>query len=89
VAIAIDAARLYRAFSAEIDLAPINTGSALIRPAPRGDWIYVPATEAARFATARIERGLVKAPDRVVEVSLRGDLTLPRLSLVLAAPLPR
>lgn len=88
VRIAVDAARLYRAFAAEIDLAPINTASALIRPSARGDWIYVPATEAARFPAARIERGLVKAPDRVVEVSLRGDLTLPRLSLVLAAPLP-
>ena len=88
VAIGIDAARLYRAFAAEIDLAPINTASALIRPAQRGSWIYVPAIEAGRFPTARMERGLVKAPDRVVEVSLRGDLTLPRLSLVLAAPLP-
>jgi hypothetical protein len=88
VAIAVDAARLYRTFASEIDLAPINTASALIRPAPRGDWIYVSATEADRFASARIVRGLVKAPDRVVEVSLRGDLTLPRLSLVLAAPLP-
>jgi hypothetical protein len=88
VAIAVDAARLYRAFAAEIDLAPINTASALIRPALRGDWIYVPATEAERFPTARMARGLVKAPDRVVEVSLRGDLTLPRLSLVLAAPMP-
>jgi hypothetical protein len=88
VGIGIDAARLYRAFGAEIDLAPINTASALMRPAQRGNWIYVPATEAARFATARMERGLVKTQDRVVEVSLRGDLTLPRLSLVLAAPLP-
>lgn len=88
VAVAVDAARLYRAFGAEIDLAPINTASALIRPAPRGDWIYVPAARADGFATARMARGLVKTPDRVVEVSLRGDLTLPRLSLVLAAPLP-
>ncbi len=88
VAIALDAARLYRAFAAEIDLAPINTASALIKPAMRGNWIYVPATEAARFPTARMARGAVKAPDRLVEVSLRGDLTLPRLSLVLAGPLP-
>lgn len=88
VRIAVDAARLYRAFAAEIDLAPINTASALIRPSARGDWVYVPATAAERFPTARMERGLVKTQDRVVEVSLRGDLTLPRLSLVLAAPLP-
>lgn len=88
VAIALDAARLYRAFAAEIDLAPINTASALIKPALRGNWIYVPATEADRFPTARMARGVVKAPDRLVEVSIRGDLTLPRLSLVLAGPLP-
>lgn len=88
VAIGVDAARLYRAFGHEIDLAPINTGAVLIKPALRGDWIYVPATEAGRFPQMRVKRGLVKRPDRVVEVSLRGDLTLPRLSLVLAQPLP-
>lgn len=88
VAIAVDAAKLYRSFGHEIDLAPINTGSALIKPALRGDWIYVPAAEAEIFPQMRVKRGLVKRPDRVVEVSLRGDLTLPRLSLVLAQPLP-
>lgn len=88
VAIAIDASRLYRVLGASVDLAPINTGAAVIRPVRRGNWIYTPATEAARLPRARIERGLVKTPDEAVEVSLRGDLTPPRLAMVLAAPLP-
>lgn len=89
VAIAVDAARLFRVLGAMVDLAPINTGAAVIRPVRRGDWIYTPAAEAARLPRARVERGLVKTPDQAVEVSLRGDLTPPRLAMVLAAPLPK
>ncbi|PZX18551.1 hypothetical protein LX81_01185 [Palleronia aestuarii] len=72
--IALDAGALYDALADRIDLAPINTGNARRRPTPRGDWIYVLATEARRFRRNRIERGRAAKPDRLVEVSVRGDI---------------
>lgn len=72
--IALDARAMFRAFGPLIDLAPINTGSATRRPARRGDWIYVPATEAARFPDNRRSLGHATANDTVAEVSLRADI---------------
>jgi hypothetical protein len=88
VTIRISAEKLYGLHGPRIDLSPINTGNATRKPAKRGDWIFVPATEADRFPGARQSRGLVQGPDRVVEVSLRADLSAASLSFVLAAPLP-
>lgn len=77
----LDARGLFRAMAAAIDLAPINTGSALRRPARRGAWIYVPATAPmAELRERRRLRGLVRSPDGVAEVSLRADIPAPLLA---------
>ena len=70
----IDAGGLFDAFADRLDLSPINSGSATRRPVRRGDWLYVPATEADRFADNRRLRGAVKGRDRLAEVSLRADI---------------
>ncbi|MEM6654038.1 MAG: hypothetical protein AAF582_15675 [Pseudomonadota bacterium] len=71
-----DARRLFDLAADRLDLAPINTGSAMRRAAYRGDWIYVPATQSLeQFENNRRIRGLSRRPDRVVEVSLRRDLS--------------
>lgn len=72
----VDAGRLYDAVQDHLDLAPANSGNfkqggAHLR---RGDWLYVPAKEAARFPRSRITRGLKTTPDTLREVSLRGAL---------------
>lgn len=75
LALQIDAAALFDAAADRIDLSPINSGSALRRPAWRGPWLYVPATapvEALR--ENRRQRGLVAGPDGVAEVSVRGGI---------------
>ena len=75
VALQLDSRLFYDAFSAQIDLAPINTGSAMRRAARRGDWIYVPAQASwDTFADNRIKRGLTKTRDSVTEVSLKTDI---------------
>jgi hypothetical protein len=79
---------LWRLHGPRLWLSPINTGNAARRPAPRGDWIWVPAAEAARFPEMRRARGLVRGADRVAEVSLTADLSPAALAMVLAAPLP-
>lgn len=80
----LDARRFFDAFHDRIDLSPINTGSATRRPAPRGDWIYVPATDSAKaFRNNRRDRGHVKSTDSVTEVSVRGAVTAPALQGVL------
>lgn len=84
--VVLDARAMLRAFGPFLDLAPINTGSATRRPAPRGDWIYVPATEAARFADNRRTRGLATGRDRVAEVSLRADIPRDALATVCVGP---
>lgn len=86
--IRISAEKLYGLHGPRIDLSPINTGNATRKPARRGDWIFVPATEAESFPGLRKARGLVQGADKVVEVSLRADLSAASLSFVLAAPLP-
>ncbi|MEL7041590.1 MAG: hypothetical protein AAGL90_08705 [Pseudomonadota bacterium] len=71
-----DARRLFDLAADRLDLAPINTGSAMRRAAYRGDWIYVPATQSLeQFEHNRRIRGLSRGRDRVVEVSLRRDLS--------------
>ncbi|MEL6639877.1 MAG: hypothetical protein AAFP98_00960 [Pseudomonadota bacterium] len=68
---------LLEACGDEIELAPINTGN--FRQggahAARGDWIYVPATAGLpAFRKNRAARGLVKTPDSVKEISMRGTV---------------
>jgi hypothetical protein len=73
---AIDSVKLFNLLPSSIDLAPINTGSAKRRPAPRGDWIYVAATKSSEdFRMNRVRRGLTKSPDAVKEISIRVDIT--------------
>ncbi|MFZ3580974.1 DUF7002 family protein [Loktanella sp. DJP18] len=80
----IDAGGLFDIYADHLDLAPINSGAALRRPARRGPWLYVPATATvAAFRTNRIKRDLVKSRDSVAEVSLRCDISSPQLSVLL------
>lgn len=77
--LAFDSRRFFETFSGRIDLAPINTGSAMRRASLRGDWIYVPARDGwDTFAKNRMSRGLTASRDSVVELSLRDDV-LPEL----------
>lgn len=81
----LDARGMFRAFSAVLDLAPINTGSAQRRPARRGAWIYSPVTGSVEaFREARRARGLVTGRDAVAEVSLRTDVQPALLASLLA-----
>lgn len=75
VALACKAEAFFDYFYNHIDVAPINTGSATRKPAPRGDWIYSPVNGTLdQFRTKRVSRGLVQANDSAVEVSLRADI---------------
>ncbi len=70
-----DARKFFEKLAPHIDLAPINTGAARRKPARRGDWIYVAATDAADdFRLNRVRRGLKKSPDAVSEISVRADI---------------
>jgi hypothetical protein len=79
---------LLRMYGPHMDLSPIVSGNARLNPARRGEWMYVPATEAERFARNRQGLGVVKGEDTVAEVCLRTDLAAASLSWALAAPLP-
>ena len=71
-----DAEAFFDLYACSLDLAPINTGSAMRSASKRGDWIYVPATASInQFRENRRARGLVKGRDSVVEVSLRCDIS--------------
>lgn len=68
----LDALAFFDAFSAGIWLSPINSGSAVRKPARRGDWLYVSAANPPEaFTLNRVRRGLVRRPDRVAELSIR------------------
>ena len=72
----VDSRRFYEAFREQIYLSPINSGSAMRKPARRGDWIYVSAKARwDEFADNRIRRGLTASRDTVVEVSLKSDIS--------------
>lgn len=76
IALECDATAFFDLYAALLDLAPINTGSAMRSTSKRGDWIYVPVTASIdEFRKNRRARGLVKGRDRVVEVSLRCDIS--------------
>ncbi len=64
----------FRHFGALIDLAPINSGNATRSPARRGDWLYVPATEAHRFRNNRRAITGKGSADQACEISLRADV---------------
>ena len=75
IALECDATAFFDLHAASLDLAPINTGSAIRSASKRGDWIYVPVTASIdEFRENRRARGLVKGRDSVVEVSLRCDI---------------
>ena len=75
VALECGAEAFFDLYAASLDLAPINTGSAMQSASKRGDWIYVPVTASMnKFRENRRTRGLVKGRDSVVEVSLRCDI---------------
>ena len=75
VPITLDAGPLYDRIGERIDLSPINSGQASRRPIRRGPWLYVPATAGAEtFRENRRGRGLVRSPDNVTEVSVRGGI---------------
>ncbi|MEL6413808.1 MAG: hypothetical protein AAFQ15_02575 [Pseudomonadota bacterium] len=70
-----DAGEIFDLYATWLDLAPINTGSAMRRPAKRGDWIYVPSSASVKaFRDNRRAKQLTKGYDSVVEVSLRCDV---------------
>ncbi|MEM7492793.1 MAG: hypothetical protein AAF296_05385 [Pseudomonadota bacterium] len=72
----MDSRRFYEALRDQIDLSPINSGSAMRKPARRGNWIYVSAkADWVEFAENRIRRGLTASRDTVVEVSLKSDIS--------------
>ena len=79
---------LLRMYGPNMDLSPIVSGMARLNPARRGEWMYVPASDAEKFPKNRQRLGIVKGEDTVAEVSLRTDLTAASLSWALAAPLP-
>jgi len=72
-----DTARLLAAMADCLWLAPFNTGN--FRQggarARRGDWIYCPVSDGLpAFRSNRQLRGLVKRPDRIVEISLTAPI---------------
>ena len=69
-----DAVALVRAHYERIDIAPINTGSATRRPAPRGHAIFTPIAETTWDAWRSARAPLKRTPDTVAEVSVRGDV---------------
>ena len=79
---------LLRMYGPNMDLSPIVSGMARLNPARRGEWMYVPASDAEKFPKNRQRLGIVKGDDTVAEVSLRTDLSSASLSWALAAPLP-
>jgi hypothetical protein len=79
---------LLRMYGPNMDLSPIVSGNARLNPARRGEWMYVPASDAEKFPKNRQRLGIVKGDDTVAEVCLRTDLTAASLSWALAAPLP-
>jgi hypothetical protein len=79
---------LLRMYGANMDLSPIVSGMARLNPARRGEWMYIPASDAEKFPKNRQRLGIVKGEDTVAEVSLRTDLSAASLSWALAAPLP-
>ncbi len=71
----LDARRFFTAFHDIMDLSPINSGNATRRPARRGNWLYVPAqASVGTFRNNRRARGLVRTPDKLTEISLRGPV---------------
>ena len=73
----LDAGALFDACADRLDLCPINSGNFTQggARARRGDWIYVPASaDIDTFRHNRLRRGLVRSPDAVREVSVRGAL---------------
>ncbi|WP_306132878.1 DUF7002 family protein [Roseivivax marinus] len=73
----LDTEALLDRASDRLDLSPINSGNFTQggAHARRGNWLFVPARAGLEaFRRNRQARGLVRAPDAVKEISLRGAL---------------
>lgn len=83
----LDGLATARAYRDRLDIAPINTGSALRKPTARGHAIFTPISrtswDAWRFARAAEKR----TPDTLTEVSVRGDMP-DAMSLLACDPEP-
>ena len=69
-----DTASLARAYEGRLDLAPMNTGSALREPARRGLRTFTPASAVTWNEWRRSRSDVKSSPDQVREVSIRGDV---------------
>ena len=69
-----ETASLARAYAGRLDLAPINTGSALRDPARRGRRTFTPASSVTWDAWRRSRSNVKRSLDSVREVSIRGDV---------------
>ena len=79
-----DALRFARAHHERIDIAPINTGSATRKPAPRGHGIFTPIAQTSWEAWRTLRAPAKRTPDTVAEVSVRCDV--PDATDLLAEP---
>ena len=70
----LSTASLARAYEGRLDLAPINTGSALREPARRGLRTFTPASEVSWDAWRRLRSDVKSSLDQVRELSIRGDV---------------
>lgn len=73
----------FRRFGSLIDLSPINSGNARRKPARRGDWLYVNANDAAAFRYNRRDITGKQSSDQVCEISLRADIAVDDLIMLL------
>ncbi|MBS8229086.1 DUF7002 family protein [Vannielia litorea] len=75
VQVRLDSRRFFDAFAPDIDLSPINSGSATRRASARGDWLFVPVAKGwDAFAENRRTRGHAQRRDSVAEVSISRDI---------------
>ncbi|QBF31599.1 hypothetical protein [Thalassococcus sp. S3] len=83
----LDARRFFDVFAPDIFLSPINSGNAARRAAKRGSWIYVSVSDdVGAFRLNRRNRGLVRTPDTVTEVSLTGPVSPEQMRHLIIPP---
>ncbi|QDC09959.1 hypothetical protein FHY55_12210 [Oceanicola sp. D3] len=87
VEVRLDSRRFFDAFAPDIDLSPINSGSATRRASVRGDWLFVPVSEGwDAFAENRRKRGHAGRRDSVAEVSIARDIPPEIFRTLMLAP---
>ena len=73
----VDTLSLARAHGDRMELSPINSGSTIRKPSPRGLHTFAPIRDFATYrdwARQRMEMGLVKSPDTAKEVTIPGGV---------------